>query len=124
MRMHTPLLVFMSAAVAISAGTFPAQATAGDEQWDARFSPLGVLGGAHALAASGSDVYVGGVFVAAGGIFATNIAKWDGRSWSSMGTGMNSNVVAMAASGSNVYVGGNFTKAGGVNANRIARWNG
>ena len=45
-----------------------------------------------ALAVSGSDLYVGGTFIMAGDVAATNIAKWDGirigRRWSS---GFNAN---------------------------------
>jgi len=80
----------------------------------------------HALAVSGNNLYVGGYFTAAGGIAATNIAKWDGSSWSALGSGMDTygHVTALAASGSNVYAGGNFTTAGGVAANRIAKWSG
>jgi hypothetical protein len=41
-----------------------------------------------ALAVSGSDVYAGGNFKTAGGGAATNIAKWNGSSWSALGSGM------------------------------------
>src|ERR1044071_3361393 len=55
------------------------------------FSPLGgVTGGAvNAIAISGSNVYVGGTFDAAGDISANYIAKWDGTTWSTLGSGMN-----------------------------------
>jgi hypothetical protein len=108
--------------VALSLGARAAEP--GDEQWDARFGPLGIFGDSHAIAVSGSNVYVGGTFIAAGGILASNIARWNGRSWSTLGSGLNSNVLAIAVSGNEVYVGGNFTSAGGISANRIARWNG
>ncbi len=54
-----------------------------------------------------------------------DIARWDGTSWSALGTGMNDIVYALAfdASG-NLYAGGQFTTAGGVAANRIAKWDG
>jgi len=77
-----------------------------------------------ALVVSGSDLYVGGSFTAAGGVAATNIAKWDGNQWSALGSGVNSTVVALAVSGSDLYVGGNFSTAGGVTANGIAKWDG
>jgi len=77
-----------------------------------------------ALAASGSDLCAGGYFTMAGGVSANNIAKWNGSTWSALGTGMNSSVLALAVSGSDLYAGGGFTTAGGVNANRIARWDG
>jgi hypothetical protein len=80
----------------------------------------------HALAVSGNSVYVGGYFTIAGGTAATNIAKWDGNTWSTLGSGMNyyDHVYALAASGSNVYAAGTFTKAGGIPSANIARWNG
>src|SRR5256885_11868144 len=77
-----------------------------------------------ALAVSGSDLYAGGEFTTAGGSAANYIAKWNGSSWSALGSGMNSNVYALAASGSDLYAGGYFTTAGGSTANYIARWNG
>ncbi len=74
---------------------------------------------------SGSNVYAGGFFTTAGGIAANSIAKWDGSSWSALGSGMNYNgVCALAVSGSNVYAGGYFDIAGGSPANSIAKWNG
>ncbi len=77
-----------------------------------------------ALAMSGSDLYVAGFFTNASGIPVNHIAKWDGRTWSAVGSGMNHVVVALAVSGSNVYAGGAFTMTGGSSANYIARWNG
>jgi hypothetical protein len=77
-----------------------------------------------ALAVSGNDLYVAGNFTTAGGTQATNIAKWDGSSWSALGPGVSSSVHALAVLGSDLYVGGNFTNAGGVTANYVAKWNG
>ena len=81
-------------------------------------------GSVNALAVSGGDLYVGGVFTSAGGIAATNIAKWNGSTWSALGFGMNSNVFALAVSGGDLYAGGWFTTAGGTAATNIAKWNG
>ena len=61
------------------------RATAGtaDDNWDARFSPPGVNSTVAAIAVNGDDVYVGGTFTQAGGINATNIARWNRRQgWS------------------------------------------
>jgi hypothetical protein len=80
-----------------------------------------------AIAVNGSGVYVGGEFTTAGGVPANHIAKWDGSSWSALGSGLSGyfNVVsAIAVSGSEVYAGGFFTSAGGVPANYIAKWDG
>jgi hypothetical protein len=77
-----------------------------------------------ALAVSGPDLYVGGSFTNAGGIAATNIAKWNGSTWSALGAGMNDSVSALAVSGSDLYAGGAFTNAGGIAANHLAKWDG
>ncbi|MCX6925835.1 MAG: hypothetical protein NT154_21910, partial [Verrucomicrobia bacterium] len=57
-----------------------------------------------------------------------NIAKWNGGSWSALGSGMSGStypyVYALAVSGSDLYAGGIFSTAGGVTARDIAKWNG
>jgi len=78
----------------------------------------------YALAVIGSDVYAGGNFTTADGVSANRIAKWDGSTWSALGSGMNNWVFALAASGSGLYAGGAFTAAGSASANSIAKWDG
>lgn len=58
------------------------------------------------------------------GIQADNIAKWDGSTWSPLGSGLNDQVNALAISGDDLYAGGEFTEAGGVEAHFIAKWDG
>jgi hypothetical protein len=82
-----------------------------------------------AIKAANNQVYVGGRFSAAGGVFSTNIAFWDGFNWNAMGSGVDSSVVAIESSGSDIYVGGGFTNAYffpgfGLTVNGIARWDG
>lgn len=80
----------------------------------------------------GPELYAGGDFSRAGGLTATSIAKWDGRTWreveGSLGEGVNGRVHCMAvhtdATGTALYVGGQFDRAGGVSASNIARWDG
>jgi HYR domain-containing protein len=76
----------------------------------------------------GLALFAGGLFASAGGVPARNIAKWDGTSWSALGSGMNDWVRDLAVyddgSGPALYAGGNFDSAGGVAASRIARWDG
>jgi hypothetical protein len=79
--------------------------------------------------AGGHDLYAGGNFTMAGGIAANRIAKWDGASWSALGSGCNAWVESIAfadngAGGTDVYVGGQFTTAGGLPASGIAKWDG
>jgi hypothetical protein len=78
---------------------------------------------------TGSALYAGGAFTSAGGVTGTaRIAKWNGTTWSPLGTGVSGSVRALTGfndgPGQALYAGGAFTTAGGVTANRIAKWNG
>ena len=76
------------------------------------------------LAVSGSDLYVGGYFTTAGDSTAYRIAKWNGSSWSALGSGVNSrnsHVSALAVLGADLYAGGSFTAAGGKVSAYLAR---
>jgi hypothetical protein len=88
---------------------------------------MGAYGYVYALAVSGTDLYAGGSFEVAGGIAATNIAKWDGSRWSALGSGIGpyrASVRALAVSGTNLFLGGSFANAGIIPVNGIARWDG
>ena len=79
--------------------------------------------------ATASALYLGGAFTNAGGIPAADrIAKWDGSSWSAIGTtpiASNGSVFAIAVSAGKVYAGGNFLNAGGDdNADYLAVFDG
>ncbi len=82
----------------------------------------------RAFAISGGALYVGGRFNEAGGQPANNVARWNGSSWSSLGTGVGdefSGVVrALAVIGGDLYAGGRFFEAGGEPVRCVARWNG
>jgi hypothetical protein len=52
-------------------------------------------------------------------VLAGFIAKWDGSSWSALGSGLSTVVAALAVSDSHVYAGGFLTTA-----NHIAKWDG
>jgi hypothetical protein len=103
---------------------------AGDERWQDGFAlPNGINGDISTVVQSGTDVYVGGYFIYAGGLPANNVAKWNGTTWSSLGTGAANGVAgivyALAVAGNgDVYVGGGFITAGGLPANNVAKWNG
>jgi hypothetical protein len=75
------------------------------------------------------DLVAGGAFSSAGGVSASNIARWDGASWSALGPGIGGTftptVVTLAVlSNGDLMAGGWYTSAGGVGADNIARWNG
>jgi hypothetical protein len=76
----------------------------------------------------GSALYAGGQFTDAGGVPAMGLAKWDGTSWSALGSGVNGSVYSLAVfdegQGPSLFAGGGFSNAGGVPVNSIARWDG
>ena len=102
-------------------------------QWDgANWSAIGngLTGSSSAnvlaIAVAGTNVYVGGQnFTNASGVIVSNIAVWNGSSWSSLGSGTEygRNCSALAASGNDVYAGGNFNWAGDKPSQFIAHWN-
>ena len=99
--------------------------TPGDEFWDDRFDALGVEGEVWAIVVIGNDTYVGGQFTKAGRVDVANIARWDGRNWWALGSGVDrAGVRTLAVSGTNLYVGGFFNQAGDTAASWIARWDG
>jgi trimeric autotransporter adhesin len=81
-----------------------------------------------ALAVSGNDLYVGGEFSRAGGQPASRIARWDGTTWHTLGSGsaqgVSGTVRALSVRGNDLYVGGAFGYAGGMLVRRLALWNG
>ncbi len=105
--------------------------TFSDANWVSMGAFPGANGTVHAAVTDGSgNLYIGGVFTFVGNTFATNVAEWNGSSWSALGLGISgggfgSGVLALAVSGSTLYAGGTFTTAGDdTNANGIAQWNG
>ena len=83
---------------------------------------------AYVLELHNGLLYAGGVFTNAGSVAATNVAVWNGSTWSSLGAGpangVNGTVMALAFQGDGLYVGGNFGLAGGASAFGIAKWSG
>lgn len=85
-----------------------------------------------AVAASGSNVYVGGIFTKAGTQNAKNIARWDGTKWNALGGGLTKPnafsfdiiVRTILIDGDSVYAAGSFERAGGTVLPTIARWDG
>ena len=98
---------------------------------DADWTPMnfgeiyGTNGPVYASVYYKKHLYIGGLFTAVGGILANNIAQWDGSSWSTLGSGVDSTVTALAVdSNGMLYAGGLFYKAGGIHVQEIARWDG
>jgi hypothetical protein len=69
------------------------------------------------------DLVAGGDFTTAGGVPANRVARWNGSSWSAMGSGLNNAVWTLAVlPNGDLVAGGSFTTTGGVPAPYIARW--
>jgi hypothetical protein len=77
---------------------------------------------------AGERLAAGGSFWSAGGVACSNIASFDGTSWSALSTDTDGTVTSLAGfddgSGRALYAGGVFTRIGGVAATHIAKWNG
>ncbi len=86
-----------------------------------------ILPAVNAVLWNQGQLYIGGNFTNAGNVATTNLARWDGNTWSTIGGSIgtaNDVVQCMAFLGSDLYIAGQFTTAGGVPALNIARWNG
>src|SRR5262249_25923336 len=108
------------------------------DNWDDRFAVPGVNNTGNifvvALAVDGNNnVYVCGNFTAIGNLMSNHIAKWDGSSWSPLGSAAHDGVdgtggvSAIAVMGTDRYVGGFFASVSdstqtGLAARNIARW--
>ena len=101
---------------------------------DGTYSAMGsgVGGTVNALCVmGGTDLYIGGTFIIAGGITATNICKYSlsANEYSAMGNGVNNTVNALCAIGPNLYIGGSFLTynnndgIGNITVNRICSYN-
>jgi hypothetical protein len=113
----------LAVAVDDSGAAYPVRIdpTFSDDNWVSMGYHLGANGLIYAAVADAAgNLYIGGP---AGNSLAS-VSKWNGSSWSGLGSGMNSPVYALAVSGSDLYAGGWFTMADGNPANYIARWNG
>jgi hypothetical protein len=127
----------------VSAAALPlAQGSSCSPTWVPTFGP-GADGPVHSLlvhddgsgpalyagGASGPALYAGGSFTSAGGLAADRVAKWDGTSWTALGSGLSGGDVHTLAvhddgQGPELQAGGTFTAAGGIAASRVARWDG
>ena len=90
---------------------------------------LGLRGAVNSLTVSGTNLFVAGSITHATNsgpaiIITKSIAKWDGISWSALGTGTGGTIYALAVSGTNLYAGGKFMSEVGVGDQSIAKWDG
>jgi hypothetical protein len=114
-------------------GTTPAQGMArwNGTTWSSLGSlNLGAINGVvqDLVTMPSGDLIACGVFTSAGGVLATNIARWDGSSWHAMGTNIPfpagvASAMEVMANGDLVCAGW-FTSIAGTTSNSIATWNG
>lgn len=128
-------LMLMLAPLGLAQLPLFAQTTFSDANWVSLGGGIpGVNGNVYAAAVDrAGNLYVGGAFSMAGGVFANNVAEWNGSSWSALGSGISGtgadaagpyvSALAFDAKG-NLYAAGDFDTAGGASANSIAQWNG
>src|SRR6185369_9025535 len=79
------------------------------------------------LAVFGGELYVCGSFTGVDGVAAKSIARWNGSTWTPVGSGdggFDGYVVALTVKDSALYAAGTFTTADYAPAMRIAKWNG
>jgi hypothetical protein len=78
---------------------------------------------------SGPALYAAGSFNTIGGVAANHVARFDGSSWSAVGTGLNGGQVMCLTvfddgTGRALYAGGDFDTAGAATIYRVAKWDG
>jgi hypothetical protein len=77
-------------------------------------------------------LFAGGAFTMADNLTRNRVARWNGTSWQSVGSGMNNQVNGLAVFDADglgpampaLYAAGAFSTAGGIPSPGIARWNG
>jgi hypothetical protein len=70
------------------------------------------------------ELVVGGRFLRAGSLETRNIARWNERSWSPLGSGIGGTVNGLLVHNGKLIAGGGFDDAGGVSVRSIASWDG
>jgi|GEM_PF-2386318 len=83
------------------------------------------VGRTLAMAVFDGKLYVGGSFATApGGAAASNLACWNGTTWTSVDGGVDGEVRSLAVHDGALFVGGRFENTGAGPAANIARWDG
>src|SRR6185369_5511935 len=73
--------------------------------------------------AIGSEIFAASQYAENDSRAFSYIRRWNGSSWTGLGSGLNLEVFALVASGTDVFAGGPFSVAGDKSSIAIARWN-
>jgi hypothetical protein len=109
-------------------GTFSFSGLSNIGRWNGTWDNLGGGTSTHVLALSELDgeIYAAGAFWFAGGVWAKNVSKWDGSTWTAFGRGLDGSALGAYTiaikSNTEFWVGGAFDKAGGKDSRYIAHW--
>jgi len=113
-----------------NAGGAPANGVAAWDEATGSWSALGdgIFGSVRALLVaddgSGSALYAGGEFDKAGSTAASGVARWNGTTWTALGSGLCcGGVSALALYDGAIHAGGTIDSTGDEPVNGIARWN-
>ena len=95
-----------------------------DEFWSDGFALPDVDGWVNCAVVDKGSIVIGGRFTMVGGVPARNVARWDGAGWSTLGEGVDGDVLSLASFGGGVVASGRFDHSGLQALRGIARWNG
>ncbi len=132
MRTRNMKFAFCTALVGVGVPTLTLLAGVECMQWQPGSGVPGIAGTVNAATmwdpdGAGSQqavLVVAGDFTLADSTIASNIAMWNGSSWSALGAGFNNAVNALTVYNGQLVAGGEFTASGATPLGRIARWNG
>ena len=94
------------------------------QYWSALPQDFANGGGVYTMAKYNNEIIAAGSFADVGNVPASNIARWNGTTWNTLGPGLSSEVYTMVEFGGSLYAGGLFQSSGNHTLNFVARWNG
>ena len=124
-----PTWTIYSFALAVMGLSLVSITTAASNFTDANWSSMGgfpgVDGPVSSMVVDGAgNLYIAGSFTIVGDVIAPGIAKWDGTSWSGLGTRQFTEVAALAVIGDDIYVGGYIIADDLSSDTFLAKWDG
>lgn len=86
----------------------------------------GLVGNVFVCIEYNNELYVGGIFIDAGGVSVTSFAKWDGNQWYAVPGGIlhsNGGIISITKGMGDLYFGGRFLSISGTSFNSVAKYN-